>query len=64
LREKAETEIKANYLHEDRRAELVKKVQSLYKEVILPEYNNNRGNEDCKFFANCAEKAIDIIKKI
>jgi hypothetical protein len=64
LREKAESEIKANYLHKDKRAELVKKVQNLYKEVILPEYNNNKGNEDCKFFAECAEKAMDLIEKI
>ncbi|GHT72455.1 hypothetical protein AGMMS50262_01170 [Bacteroidia bacterium] len=64
LRENAESEIKANYLHKNKRAELVKKVQSLYKEVILPEYNNNKGNEDCKFFANCAEKAMDLIEKI
>jgi len=64
LRDKAKTEIKAKYLHKDKRAELVKKVQSLYKEVILPEYNNNKGNEDCKFFADCAEKAMDIIEKI
>ncbi|MDR2474940.1 MAG: tubulin-like doman-containing protein [Bacteroidales bacterium] len=64
LREKAESEIKANWLHQAQRAELVKKVQMLYKDVILPEYNNKKGNEDCKFFAGAAEKAMDLIEKI
>jgi hypothetical protein len=62
LREKTAKEIKENYLHKDRRAELVKKAQTLYKEVILPEYNNNKGNEHCKFFVECAEKAMDLIE--
>jgi hypothetical protein len=64
LREKVENEIKEHHLHKDKRTELVKKVQTLYKEVILPEYNNNKGNEDCKFFAGCAEKAMDLIEKM
>jgi hypothetical protein len=64
LREKSEKEIKEHYLHKSKRAELVEKVQKLYKEVILPEYNNNKGNEECKFFADCAEKAMDLIEKI
>ena len=51
LREKAEKEVKENYLHKNKRAELIKKIQTLYKEVILPEYDGNKGNENCKFFA-------------
>ncbi|MDR1169801.1 MAG: tubulin-like doman-containing protein [Prevotellaceae bacterium] len=64
LREKTEKEIRENYLHKDRRSELVKKIQNLYREIILPEYNNNKGNSDCKFFAECAEKAMDLIEKV
>ena len=65
LKEKAEKEIKTDkWLHKDKRVELNKKVQNLYKEIILPEYNNNKGNENCKFYADCAEKAMDIIENI
>jgi hypothetical protein len=46
LREKTAKEIKENYLHKDRRAE----------------FNNNKGNEHCKFFVECAEKAMDLIE--
>jgi hypothetical protein len=56
LRENVENEIKANWLHKDKRAELVKKVQMLYKEVILPEYNNNKGHKDCKFLPTVQKK--------
>ena len=64
LRKKAEQEIKENHLHKDKRNELTKKIQNLYKEVILPEYGGNKGNKDCKFFAESAEKAMDIIENI
>jgi len=63
LREKAEKEIKDNYLHKDKRSDLVKKVQNLYKEVILIEHPI-KGDEKGKFFAESAEKAMDIIENI
>jgi len=56
LHEKMEKKIKENYLYKNKRIEFIKIVQDLYKAVILPEYINNKGNEDCKFFAKCAEK--------
>ena len=64
LRKTAENGIKEDYLHKDKRAELIKKIQTLYKEVILPDYGGNKGNEDCKFFAKCAEIAMDLIEKL
>jgi hypothetical protein len=63
LREKTEKELKYQYLHKDKRAELITKIQKLYSEIILPEFGGNEGIAECKFFGEQAEIAMDIIEK-
>ncbi len=63
LREKAEKELKSQYLHKDKRAELITNIQKLYGNIILPEFGGNEGRSECKFFSEQAENAMDIIEK-
>ena len=63
LREKADKGLKSEYLHKDKRAELVTKIQKLYGDIILSEFGGNEGKSECKFFGEQSEKAMDIIEK-
>ena len=63
LKEQTEKRLKSDYLHIEKRNELIKKIQTLYKEIILPEFDGNKGAEECRFFGKKAEEAMDIIEK-
>jgi hypothetical protein len=62
LKAKAESALHTDYLHIAKRDELVVKVQKLYADVIVSEFDGNRGRPECIFFANEAKKAISTIK--
>lgn len=64
LKEKTEKLLKSDYLHTDKKNALIKDIQALYKEVILPEFDGNKGSEECKFFGKKAEDAMDLIEKV
>lgn len=63
LKEKFEAALKTDYLHVDKRKELVTEVQQLLKCVILPECGGNQGGEQFLFFKNAALKAIGLVNK-
>ncbi|MDR1161840.1 MAG: tubulin-like doman-containing protein [Tannerellaceae bacterium] len=63
LREKSEKELKDKYLHRDRQAELIIKIQQLYSDIIIPEFGGNEGMAECQFFGEQAVEAIGIIEK-
>ena len=64
IREKTAKILKADYLHIDKRNELIVEIQKLYNDIIIPEFNGNEGCEGCRFFCSQAEKAIDVIEKL
>ena len=64
LREKTELALKSEYLHVNKRAQLTTKIQELYSNIIIAEFDGNEGSERCRFFAKQAEGAMDIIDKI
>lgn len=63
LREKFENAIKGEYLHVEKRNELVTGIQDLIVNTILPECGGNQGSEQFIFWSNAAEKALDIIEQ-
>ena len=64
LREKTEKLMKSEYLHVDKRNDLIKKIQTLYKDIILPEFGGNAGSDESRFFGEKAEAAMDIVEKV
>ena len=63
LKAKAEAALKSDkWLHVTKREALVLKVQGLYNDIIVAEFNGNKGKPECIFFANEAKKAINTIK--
>jgi hypothetical protein len=61
LKVKAENALKNDYLHVEKRKELVSKIQKLYGDVIVAEFSGNKGKPECIFFADQAKKAINTI---
>lgn len=64
LKERTEKMLKSDYIHIDKKSALIKEIQTLYREIILPEFDGNKGSEECKFFGKKAEDAMDIIEKV
>lgn len=54
--------LKTEYLHVEKRKELVAAIQKLIKEIILPECGGNQGAENFLFFKDAALKAIGLVK--
>lgn len=63
LQEKVEAALKGEYLHVDKRNELIKNIQHLIVNIILPECDNNKGSEQFRFFNQQAEAAMDVIEQ-
>lgn len=63
LQEKLAVALKTDYLHVDKRKELVLRIQELVKTVILPECGGNMGTEQFLFYQEAALQAIDLINK-
>ncbi|GBU08688.1 hypothetical protein AwDysgo_20190 [Bacteroidales bacterium] len=63
LREKVRLALKNEYLHVDKRNELVTGIQELIVKIILPECGGNQGSQEFKFFSDRAEQALDLIEK-
>lgn len=63
LKTKLEAALKTDYLHVDKKKELVSKIQQLIKTIILPECGGNQGGESFLFFKDAALKAIELINK-
>lgn len=63
LKEKFETALRGDYLHVEKRKELITKIQELIKDVILPECGNNQGSEEFLFFRQKALETIELINK-
>jgi len=61
LKAMAEKLLKSDYEHIDKRAELVKKIQSTYQNIVVSEFDGNKGKPECIWFANQAKKAMEII---
>ena len=62
LKTKFETALKTDYLHVDKRKELITKIQHLIVNIILPECGNNQGTEQFIFFKDAALQSIGLIK--
>lgn len=63
LQEKVEAALKEEYLHVAKREELIKNIQALIVNIILPECDNNKGSERFRFFNQQAEAAMDVIEQ-
>lgn len=63
LREKVEAALKGEFLHVNKRSELLKNIQQLVVGVLLPECDNNKGSERFRFFNQQAEAAMDLIEQ-
>lgn len=63
LQEKVEAALKDEYFHINKRSELIKNIQQLIVNIILPECNNNKGSELFRFFNQQAEAAMDVIEQ-
>ena len=59
---KFDTALKADYLHVDKRKELITEIQLLITKIILPECGSNQGSEQFVFFKDAALKSIELIK--
>lgn len=64
LKAKVQAALQGEYLHVEKRGELLKKIQELIRDVILPECDNNKGSEKFLFFNKQAEGAMDVIEGI
>ncbi|MDH6343609.1 hypothetical protein M2480_002405 [Parabacteroides sp. PFB2-12] len=64
LKEKFEQAMRGEYLHVEKRQELVAKVQELVVNTILPECGNNQGSEQFLFWSRAAETALDNIEQL
>lgn len=60
--EQLTTALRTDYLHVDKRKELVAKIQHLVKDVILPECGGNTGAESFLFFREAGLKALELVK--
>lgn len=60
--EQLQTALRTDYLHVDKRKELVTAIQHLVKDVILPECGGNTGAEAFLFFREAGLKALEMVK--
>lgn len=60
--EQLTTALRTDYLHVDKRKELVTRIQHLVKDVILPECGGNTGAESFLFFREAGLKALELVK--
>jgi hypothetical protein len=64
LKAKVAAALQGEYLHVEKRKELLTTIQGLIRDVILPECDNNKGSEKFLFFNKQAEGAMDVIEGI
>lgn len=63
LKEKFTQSIRGEYLHVEKRNELLTRIQELVVNIILPECGGNQGSENFIFWSQKAEKALDLIEQ-